>query len=323
MSDKKYLRKVPVIAGTFSFYNNLMMKATIIGLGLIGGSLAKDLRRLNFASELTGIDTNEQHAKQALELGLVDRIESFNSGVQNTDLVIIAIPVDKELEVLPKLLDRIKVNTTVMDMGSAKKVIADKVKDHSNRKNFVAAHPMSGTENSGPTAALENLFKDKIAIICDSEDSGPQHLALVEKMFQILGMNIAYMSSDEQDHSTAFVSHLPHAAAFALANAVQAKEDRKIIFDLASGGFRSTVRLAKSSCSMWHPIFQQNNQYVVESLDVYIKHLQYFRDAIKNKKYDELEKLILNANKIRTILDNENPDFIKNEEKIVKLYTKK
>jgi prephenate dehydrogenase len=158
--------------------------------------------------------------------------------------------------------------------------------------------------------------------LCDPADSGPQHLALVEKMFQNLGMDMAYMSADEQDHSTAFVSHLPHAAAFALANAVQSKEDRNIIFDLASGGFRSTVRLAKSSVTMWHPIFQQNRNYVVESLDVYIKHLKDFRDRLKNEEDDKLKKLILNANNIRGILEGEHPHFLKNEEKIVKLYTK-
>ncbi|MBT3384858.1 MAG: prephenate dehydrogenase [Prolixibacteraceae bacterium] len=298
------------------------MKTTIIGLGLIGGSLAKDLRKSKFATELIGVDANKNHAKQALELGLVDQINTLEEAVKNTDLIIIAIPVDKELEVLPVVLDKMNGNATVSDMGSAKKIIVDSIKNHPRRKNFVPAHPMSGTENSGPTAALEDLFKGKIAILCDQENSGPQHLALIEKMFQSLGMNIAYMSADEQDHSTAFVSHLPHAAAYALANAVQAKEDRNIIFDLASGGFRSTVRLAKSSSSMWHPIFQQNSKYVIESLDVYIKHLQEFRDSIKHEQYDKLKELIVNANKIRVVLDGENSHMIKNEEKITKFYTK-
>ena len=298
------------------------MKVSLIGLGLIGGSLAKDLRQSKFADELIGIESSELHAKQALELGLVDRVMPFEEGIRNTDLIIIAIPVDKELEVLPAVLDGMDKNTTVTDMGSTKRVITDLVKNHPNRKNFIAAHPMSGTEFSGPLAAVEGLFKGKITIICDHELSAPQHLALVEKMFQSLEMNIAYMSSDEQDHSTAYVSHLPHAAAFALANAVQDKEDRNIIFDLASGGFRSTVRLAKSSCSMWKPIFEQNNKYVADSLDVYIRHLQEFRDCMKNNQFNKLEELILNANRIRTILDGENPHFIKNEEKIVKLYTK-
>ncbi len=298
------------------------MKITVIGLGLIGGSLAKDLRKAKFATELIGVDANESHAAEALKLGIIDRIETLAKAIRETDLVIIAIPVDKEKEVLPAVLDGIKGNTTVTDMGSTKKEITDLVRDHPNRKQFVAAHPMSGTENSGPSAAIDGLFKNKIAIVCDQQASGPQHLALVEKMLQALGMNIAYMTSDEQDHSTAFVSHLPHAAAFALANAVLAKEDRKIIFDLASGGFRSTVRLAKSSSSMWKPIFEQNKEYVVNSMNVYIKHLQEFRDSIKNEESDKLEELILSANQIRTILDGEHPHFFKNEEKIVKLYTK-
>ncbi len=298
------------------------MRITIIGLGLIGGSLAMDLRKSKFATELIGVDSSEKHADQALKIGLVDRIESLEKGVENTDIIIIAIPVDKEVTILAQILDTINNNTTVIDMSSTKRVITESVRNHLKRKNFVPAHPMSGTENSGPTAALEGLFKGKITILCDHEDSGPQHLAMAEKMFQVLGMDIAYMTADEQDHSTAFVSHLPHAAAYALANAVQSKEDRSIIFDLASGGFNSTVRLAKSSSTMWHPIFQQNRNYVVESLDVYIKHLQEFRDCLYNEQDDKLHDLIVSANKIRGILEGENPHFVKNEEKIVKLYTK-
>lgn len=298
------------------------MKITIIGLGLIGGSIAIDLRKNKFATEIIGIDASEENAELALKIGLVDRIENLDNGVKNTDIVIIAIPVDKEVVILPHVLDLINQGTTVTDMSSTKRVIIESVKNHPRRKNFVPAHPMSGTENSGPTAALENLFKNKITILCDQADSGPQHLALIEKMFQTLGMNIAYMTADEQDHSTAFVSHLPHAAAYALANAVQSKEDRNIIFDLASGGFNSTVRLAKSSSTMWHPIFQQNRNYVVESLDVYIKHLQEFRDCLKNEDDEKLHDLIVSANKIRGILDGENPHLVKNEERIVKLYTK-
>lgn len=298
------------------------MKTTIIGLGLIGGSLAKDLRKSKFATELIGVDSSKDNAETALELGLVDRIETLEDSLKDTDVVIVAIPVDKEIEVLPRVLDLIGSGTTVTDMGSTKRAVIESVRDHRRRRNFVPAHPMSGTENSGPAAALENLFKGKITILCDHDDSGPQHLALIEKMFQVLGMNIAYMTADEQDHSTAFVSHLPHAAAFALANAVQSKEDRNIIFDLASGGFQSTVRLAKSSATMWHPIFQQNRNYVVESLDVYIKHLQEFRDTLQNEEFEKLNNLIVNANKIRPILEGKNPNLVKNEEKLVKFYTK-
>lgn len=298
------------------------MKITIIGLGLIGGSLAIDLRKNKFATELIGVEASEDHARQAMKIGLVDRIETLEDGVKNADIVIIAIPVDKEVTVLPRVLDLISSSTTVTDMSSTKRVIIESVKNHPRRINFVPAHPMSGTENSGPNAALEGLFRGKITILCDQADCGPQHLALIEKMFQTLGMSIAYMSADEQDHSTAFVSHLPHAAAYALANAVQSKEDRNIIFDLASGGFNSTVRLAKSSSTMWHPIFQQNRNYVVESLNVYIKHLKEFRDCLQNEEDDKLHDLIVNANRIRGILEGENPHLVKNEEKIVKFYTK-
>lgn len=298
------------------------MRTTIIGIGLIGGSIARDIRESGFATELVGVENNAQHALDAVEIGLVDKVLPLKDAVMDTDMVIIAIPVDTELDILPEVLDYIGSGTTVTDMGSTKKAIVDLVSGHKKRRNFVACHPMSGTENSGPTAAVNGLFKGKIAILCDQEDSGPQHIALVEKLFYSLGMNIAYMTSDEQDHSTSFVSHLPHAAAFALANAVQAKEDRKIIFDLASGGFRSTVRLAKSSASMWHPIFRQNRKYVADSLDVYIKHLVEFRDSIKDEDDEKMLALIENANKIRGILDGENPQFLKSEKKITKLYTK-
>lgn len=297
------------------------MKITLIGLGLIGGSIVKDLRKKKFASHFIGVDINEANAAKALEIGLVDEVLPLKKAVGTSDMVIIAIPVDKILELLPKVLDLVPENTTVADMGSTKALIAEKVKNHPKRRNYVAAHPMSGTENSGPLAAINNLFEEKITIICDHEQSGPQHLALVEKMFQALGMNIAYMSADEQDHSTAFISHLPHAAAYALANAVQDKEDRSIIFDLASGGFRSTVRLAKSTPSMWGPIFHQNKEYVVESLEVYIKHLIEFKESIKNDE-EEMYRLMDKANKVRGILEGKNPSLIKNEEKIVKFYTK-
>jgi prephenate dehydrogenase len=298
------------------------MKLTIIGLGLIGGSMARDLRRAEFATEITGVDNNEDNASEALRLRLVDQINPVNEAIAEADLVILAIPVDEILKLLPEILDEINSQTTVTDMGSTKRQLTNAVKNHPNRRNYVPAHPMAGTENSGPSAAIDNLFQGKITIICDQEQSGPQHLALVEKMFYALGMKIAYMTSDEQDHSTAFVSHLPHAAAFSLANAVLDKEERQIIFDLASGGFNSTVRLAKSSRSMWHPIFEQNSDYLVESLEVYIKHLKQFRDAIKQKDSLKLEELICNANRIRTILDGDNPQFIKNEETIIKYYTK-
>jgi len=319
---KDILQKGLEIIRDLFLLNNITMKITVIGLGLIGGSIARDLRSSGFATELIGVENNENHAEKALELGLVDQITPLEEGVKKTDLIIIAIPVNKTLDLLPTILDLIDSGTTVTDVGSSKRQLVDSVANHKQRKNFVPAHPMSGTENSGPTAALEGLFRGKITIICDQENSGPQHIALIEKMFQNLGMDIAYMTADEQDHSTAFVSHLPHAAAYALANAVQAKADRNIIFDLASGGFRSTVRLAKSSATMWYPIFQQNRAYVVEALNVYIKHLTEFRDCMKKEDDDRMWELIINANKIRDILGGANPNLVKNKETITKLYTK-
>ena len=298
------------------------MVITIIGLGLIGGSIALDLKRIRFASHFIGVENNPAHAEEALKLSLVDEILPLEEAMIKSDMVIIAIPVDKTEELLPTVLSLIHENTSVTDMGSTKRILTDCVRNHPRRKNYVPAHPMSGTENSGPSAATEKLFEGKIVILCDQEDSGPQHLALVEKMFHSIKMNIAYMTSDEQDHSTAFISHLPHAAAYALANAVQSKENREIIFDLASGGFRSTVRLAKSSVSMWHPIFIQNSDYMVESLNVYIRHLEEFRDAIRDNDTERLMNLITHANNIRGILDGENSFFVKEEERNIKLYTK-
>jgi len=283
--------------------------------------MAIDLRKAGFAAEITGVDVNPENAQEALRLGIVDRIETLENAVSKADMVIIAIPVDKILQTLTHVLDTISGQTTVIDVGSTKKAISGAVENHPKRRNYVSAHPMSGTENSGPAAAVEGLFEGKINIICDQKKCGPQHLALAEKMFQVLGMDIAYMTADEQDHSTGFISHLPHAAAFALANAVLDKEDREIIFDLASGGFTSTVRLAKSSPEMWGPIFQQNKEYVVESLDVYIKHLKAFRKSIESDP-EQMMALMKNANRIRGILAGQSDSLVKNERTIVKLYTK-
>ena len=277
-------------------------------------------RRTRFATEIIGVDNNPVNAGIALEVGIADRIESLEVAVQEADIVILAIPVDKIVLVLPMILDYISSSTTVIDVGSTKREITEAVKEHPLRGNFIPSHPMSGTENSGPFAAVERLFEGKICIICDYEKCRPQHLALAEKMFQSLGMPIAYMSSDEQDHTTAFISHLPHATSFALANAVLAIEDRNIIFDLASGGFQSTVRLAKSSPQMWSPIFWQNRDYIYEALEVYIRHLEEFKRSLKKNDHEGLTALIVNANKIRNVLDGESSSFTKNEETIIKFY---
>jgi prephenate dehydrogenase len=298
------------------------MNVTIIGLGLIGGSIAKDIRKSNFATKIIGVDNNEEHRKRAEEIGLVDNTLPLEEGLKQADIVVVAIPVDKIWKLLPQILDNIDAATTVTDVGSTKKQITEAVDQHPNRGNYVAAHPMSGTENSGPDAAIEGLFDQKICIICDQEKSRPQHLALIEKLYHTIGMDIAYMSADEQDHTTAHVSHLPHITAFALANAVLAQSDRQIIFDLASGGFQSTARLAKSSPEMWGPIFKQNQKYVVESLDVYIKHLNDFKDSLVESDDSRMYKLMKNANRLREILNGKTTNLIRKESKTTKLFKK-
>lgn len=298
------------------------MKVTIIGLGLIGGSIAKDLRKAEFATEIIGVDSNPEHLKRALELGIADRGASFEEGIQQADVVVVAIPVDKIEKLLPSILDKIDPATSVTDVGSTKKLICKAVENHPRRGNFVPAHPMSGTENSGPDAAIEGLFENKICIICDQEKSRPQHIALIEKLYHSIGMDIAFMSSDEQDHTTAHVSHLPHITAFALANAVLAINDRNIIFDLASGGFQSTARLAKSSPAMWGPIFKQNQDYVVESLNVYIKHLEEFKQSLLSEDESTMYNLMKNANRIREILNGESQNLVRKKSTTTKLYTK-
>jgi len=194
------------------------MKLTVVGLGLIGGSMAIDLRKSRFATEIIGVDNRPEHAAEAERLGIIDRVSDFESGVKAADLILLALPVDQIIVLLPRVLNLISPSSTVVDVGSAKRQIVASVANHPLRGNFIATHPMAGTENSGPGAAIDKLFAGKLTIICDQDQSRPQHLALVEKMYQSLGMSTAYMSSDEQDHTTAFVSHLPHAAAFALAN---------------------------------------------------------------------------------------------------------
>ncbi|MFV0483647.1 MAG: prephenate dehydrogenase [Bacteroidales bacterium] len=298
------------------------MKVAVVGLGLIGCSLAKDMRRLFGVNRFIGSDINDKHCQIAKELGIIDEIVHLDDAVSESDLVLVSTPVDVTMRVLPEILDKIGSGTTVMDVGSTKSAICELLAKHKNRKNFVATHPMSGTENSGPCAAIDGLFDGKIAIICDHELSSPQHVALVEKMYGRIGCRVAYMSSDEQDHTTAYVSHLPHALAYILANTVLGNEDRKVIVDLASGGFHSAARLAKTTASMWTPIFGQNKKYISEALEKYINLITEFKSVIDNDDYDRLNDIITTASTIREVLDGEASDMIKDEEKIIKLYNK-
>ena len=278
------------------------MVITIIGLGLMGGSAAIDLRKREFATKIIGVDNDRINANAALNIGLVDEICELEEGVNRADLVLIAIPADAEMSVLPKVLDIVD-KQFVTDMCSTKGQIAQIIKYHKNRKQYVAAHPMAGTEYSGPWAAISGLFDGKAVIFTDTEESGIKSLALVKRMYETLNMRVIYMNSTNHDVHAAYVSHISHISSFALALTVLEKEKKeKHIFDLASGGFDSTVRLAKSSADMWAPIFSQNRDNVLTVLDTYIKQLEKFRNLIAEDEQDQVKDLIKESNKIKRVL---------------------
>jgi prephenate dehydrogenase len=280
------------------------MKIAIVGLGLIGGSLAIDLRSKKIATRLIGVDFNEGHARKALELGLVDEILPEEKTFAESDVVILAIPVNTIGALLPSILDRVAKNAVVIDTGSTKSMICKSVAQHDRRAQFVAAHPISGTENSGPTAALQGLFEGKTNIICEKEQSSKSSLAVAKNIFDSVGMDTIFMEPDEHDKHVAYVSHLSHVSSFLLGQTVlDIEKDEKNIFDLAGSGFASTVRLAKSSPAMWAPIFEQNSEYLSQALLEYIMHLQKFHYHLMKKDTKELVKTLTNANEIRRVLD--------------------
>ncbi|MBP3839473.1 prephenate dehydrogenase [Kaistella faecalis] len=280
------------------------MKISIIGVGLIGGSMALKLKAKGFVSHVFGVDQNESHLLEAKKLGIIDEIASLEYAVKNSDLVIVAIPVDAARKVLPEVLDLINPQQTVMDAGSTKSGIVNSVKNHPNRNRFVAFHPMWGTENSGPQNALSESFSGRAAVICDSEHSAENALKTVESVAENLEMHLIYMNADDHDLHTAYISHISHITSYALANTVLEKErEEDTIFQLASTGFSSTVRLAKSHPEMWVPIFKQNKENVLDVLNEHISQLRKFKSALEKENYELLEDLIRNANKIRGILD--------------------
>ncbi len=279
------------------------MKVTIIGLGLIGGSIARDLRKAGMASHLIGAEMNETHAEKALELNLVNEILSLEKSLPTSDLVIVSIPVNAIQQSILNILSLISDKAVVIDAGSTKSQICEIAKDHPRRKQFVAAHPIAGTENSGPTAALEGLFRNKINIICDRESSSEASLMVADKVFQVLGMKTIFMDGKEHDKHVAYVSHLSHVSSFLLGQTVlDIEKDEKNIFALAGSGFASTVRLAKSSPDMWAPIFEQNSKYLKKALEEYIAHLQRFHKHLVNHETEKLYEIMVQANEIRRVL---------------------
>jgi prephenate dehydrogenase len=278
------------------------MDISIIGVGLIGGSLALGLKENGFAKNITGIDNNNQNLEDALNLGIIDQISTLKD-INKSDLIIVSIPVSQSVEVIKEALNLVD-NKIITDMGSTKKSICQILNTHSNRSCFVPSHPIAGTENSGPKAAIKNLFDKKIAIICDKELSDKNKSETVEEMYKSLGMRVIHMNSEDHDLHMAYVSHLSHISSFALGLTVLDKEkDESTIFNLAGSGFESTVRLAKSSPEMWNPIFEQNSKNISEALGEYIKQLERFKNSIDNNQYYQSYEMMRDANDIRRILD--------------------
>jgi len=279
------------------------MIASVIGVGLIGGSMALALKEKGLCKRIIGVDNNPWHQQKALERGLVDEILPLEKAVTASDLVIIAVPVNAAVELLPMVLDLTE-NQVVMDVGSTKQSFTDAVAAHDKRSRFVATHPMWGTEYSGPEAAVSGAFVNKATVICNKEDSDPDAVELVEQLYRALGMHLVYMDAAAHDTHVAYVSHISHITSFALANTVLEKErGEETIFELASAGFSSTVRLAKSNPDMWVPIFQQNRENVLDVLNEHISQLRKYKACLEKENWAYLKELMEGANEIRKIVD--------------------
>ena len=280
------------------------MKVFIAGLGLIGGSFALALRDHALADELLGMEASEERAEEALQLGLVDRIVPFEEGVRTADLTVLATPVDTIPLLAIKALNLVGEGQVVMDMGSTKGELCEVIAMHKHRGRFVAVHPMWGTEYSGPKAAQHGAFSHRTVVLCETEASDPTAVALVERIFRTLDAPMIYMGAEEHDLHTAYISHISHITSFALANTVLEKErEDRHIFDLAGGGFESTVRLAKSASSTWVPILLKNKYNVLDVLREHIHQLQLMRRMIERDDSEGLREAIDRANSIQRIID--------------------
>lgn len=266
--------------------------------------MALDLKKRRFTSHVVGVDQNNEHLEKALELGIIDERAKMNNAIADAELVIIAVPVDKAPEILEQVLDNISPGQTVMDVGSIKANICNRVAQHPNRDQFVATHPIAGTEYSGPDAAHYYLFDGKVNIITDKEASSPDSLSVVEKLFKTLKMNTIYMDAAEHDRHIAYVSHLSHITSFTLGLTVlELEKDEKSIFNMAGSGFASTVRLAKSSPDMWAPIFQENKDNLTDAIDAYIEKLNQLKKQIESSSTEATHHTISEANQITRILE--------------------
>jgi len=278
------------------------MNVAIVGTGLIGGSIGLRLKETDFCDKIIGVEKSEPNARKALQLGLVDEIRTLDEVLTQAKLIVLTVPVDAILDMLPTLLDKVS-DQVVVDMGSTKSEILHRIADHPKRGRYVAAHPMTGTEYSGPEAAFADLFRNQMMVYVEASRSDEDAFELADDLTDRLEMRTSFMSTEEHDVHTAYVSHISHLTSFALALTVLEKEKSQgRIFELAGSGFQSTVRLAKSSPEMWTPIFKQNRANVLEVLEEHIKQLQNLYDKIESEDYGALHKLIKKSNKIKRII---------------------
>ncbi len=275
------------------------MKIGIVGLGLMGGSMALSLRKLSFVSNIYGLDHNVEHQQEALRLNLVEKVIEFDE-LCKLDLIILAIPVNGVINTLQTLEGKISETTTVIDLGSTKEVIVKAV-PAGIRKNFVAAHPMTGTEHNGPSAAFEGLYKDQVVVLCDLEESGTHQQETAVRIFSGMHMRLSYMHAHEHDRHAAFISHMPHVISYSIANSVLAQEDKYNILAMAAGGFRSMSRLAKSSPHMWEDIFKQNKENLLDAIEVFQTELEQFKKEIKNDDWEKVSEKMYKGNTLEEI----------------------
>ena len=274
----------------------------VIGIGLIGGSLAISLKESGLATRVIGVDASQANLDKAVRRRLIDEDMSLERALEVADVIVLATPMDAMLTLLPRLLDRVGERQVLLDVGSTKETLLDSVKEHPNRRRFVACHPMAGTEFSGPEAAVPDLFRGKTCVIVDAEDSAPDAVDVAKRVFSGAGMKFTHLARAAHDLHCAYISHISHIASFALALTVLEKEkDEQRIFELASSGFGSTVRLAKSSADMWVPIFRQNRDHVLDVLDEHIEQLSRFRTQLIKRDFAGFHERIERANQIQKI----------------------
>ena len=276
---------------------------TIVGVGLISGSFALAMKEKGFAKKIIGVSRTEVSLQKAKELGIIDEALPLEEAVKKSDFIYVAIPVDVTVPVMKQIMDLITDKQMVADAGSTKFVLCDALKDHPMRHRFIATHPMWGTEYSGPEAAVRGAFDGRACVICEKEKTDADVVVTVENMYKTLGMHMVYMDAHSHDIHAAYISHISHITSFALANTVLEKEkEEDAIFELAGGGFESTVRLAKSNPAMWAPIFMQNRENVLDVLNEHISQLRKFKVSLEKENLEYLIELMENANKIKRIL---------------------